>query len=187
MDKLTIVTPCSRPGNLASICPSIDAGRKLFDITWLVVFDERCVTRFPVPGATVAGVSDSRSIVGNAQRNLALDLIAQGWVYFLDDDNLMHPSFFTGLRAAIATRPDVSAFAFPQDMGSWTRRAAPETMRMGQVDMAQVCAQRDLIADRRFTLGVYEADGYFIQDLYAADPAKWVFWSQPCCFYNALR
>lgn len=39
MEKLHIVTPCSRPENLAKMRDSIDALRPLFDVAWWVIFD----------------------------------------------------------------------------------------------------------------------------------------------------
>jgi hypothetical protein len=45
-----------------------------------------------------------RGVSGNAERNLALEWLANqtksshannGWVYFLDDDNMVHPSFYS--------------------------------------------------------------------------------------------
>jgi hypothetical protein len=38
--------------------------------------------------------SEPWSWCGNSQRDYALDKIESGWIYFLDDDNIMHQGFW---------------------------------------------------------------------------------------------
>ena len=187
MERLTIITPCSRPDNLPYARASIEAGWPWFDIDWRVVFDTSTCTPVFVDGAIIAGLSVAGSRFGNAQRNYALDRTDGGWVYFLDDDNLMHPGFFAKLHEVIKNNPDLQAFAFAQDLGVAARKVAPEFMHMGMIDMGQVCIQRDLIGDIRFQLHPYEADGYFIEDVYRAKPGAWGFVNEVVTFYNGLR
>lgn len=167
MDRLTIITPCSRPQNLPAMAESIKPGRSMFDVIWLIVFDNKECTE---------------SVVGNYQRNCALEAITDGWVYFLDDDTIIHPEFFAEL-AKVNSR----AVAFEQNLGTWVRKAAPSEMRCCHVDMGQVVIRREVIGDIRFALGVYEADGKFIQAVYENNPEAWSFIDKPLCHYNKLR
>ena len=96
MPKLTIITACIHPENLPYLAVTIAPGRDLFDLTWRVVFDGARCQPVDFPGAIVTVASHPRSIVGNHQKNDALDHTQDGWVYFLDDDNLVHPDFFRG-------------------------------------------------------------------------------------------
>ena len=167
MDRLTIVTPCSRPQNLPLMAESIKPGRSLFDVIWMVIFDNgEC----------------PQSEVGNYQRNCALEAIKDGLVYFLDDDTLIHPELFDEL-AKVKT----GAVAFGQVLNGGIRYASPATMKVCQIDMGQVAIQREVIGDARFALGVYEADGIFIQAVYGNNPEAWSFIEKPLCYYNKLR
>lgn len=187
MEKLHIVTPCSRPENLAKMCDSIDALRPLFDVAWWVIFDLAACDPVDVDDAITDAVYVPSSQWGAGQRNHALDRIEDGWVYFLDDDNLIHPNFFE-LKQLIADNPEKRAFAFAQKhVDGWVREVAPETMKVNHIDMAQVLIRRDLIGDERFPLPFYNADGRFIQAIYDRSPDEWLLVNKVMCYYNALR
>ena len=187
--KLTIITPCSRPGNLPRMKPGIDAGRVLIDIDWRVVFDTTVCSCYPVTdGAIISGISVDGSHFGNGQRNAGIDATREGWIYFLDDDNAIHPKFFQGIAGAILTHPDKRAFAFQQSLFErGNRDVSPADMRANHIDMAQVLIHRDLIGSIRFELDPYNADGRFIEAVYQSDPGAWGFIHQTLCYYNALR
>lgn len=189
MPKLTIITACSRPDNLETLAESILPGRDLFDITWRVVFDGMKVQPRPLPlGGAVATIAVCKqSVVGNYQKNEGLNSTKDGWVYFLDDDNIIHPDFFPAIRRAIE-ETDASAFVFGQAGGvsAETANPCPEHMHVDMIDLAQICLTRDLIGERRFQLNAYNADGLLYQQLYAAFPRDFVFINRPLCYYNHL-
>ena len=167
MDRLTIVTPCSRPQNLSAIAESIKPGRSLFDVIWMVVFDNR---------------ECKESINGGHQRNCALDAIMDGWVYFLDDDTIIHPDLFSELAKVAAP-----AVAFEQDLETWIRKVAPSEMRVCHIDMGQVVIRRELIGNTRFIVDQHIEDGLFIESIYKSNPNAWSFIDKPLCYYNKLR
>jgi len=167
VDRLTIVTPCSRPQNLSAIAESIKPGRSLFDVIWMVVFDNR---------------ECKESINGGHQRNCALDAIMDGWVYFLDDDTIIHPDLFSELAKVAAP-----AVAFEQDLETWIRKVAPSEMRVCHIDMGQVVIRRELIGNTRFDIEQHIEDGLFIESIYENNPNAWSFINKPLCYYNKLR
>lgn len=186
--KLTIITPCSRPENLARMKPSVDIGRKLFDIDWRIVFDTSVCQPVFVDGAIVSGANVENSRFGNGQRNAAIEATDSGWVCFLDDDNAIHPAFFHGIHAAILMHPEKRAFAFKQQLFErGMRDVCPADMRVNHIDMAQVCMLRGLIGAIRFELEPYNADGRFIEAVYNSATQAWGFIHQTLCYYNALR
>jgi len=93
---LTIITACSRKNNLKRVSESIN-----FDLTdsWIIVYDS-----FKVGDSELLFVNNpnikeyyhdtSGSRYGNSQKNFGLELVHTGFVYFLDDDNIMHPNFW---------------------------------------------------------------------------------------------
>lgn len=90
-----ILTAAYRDGNLGKLAESIRPLQDAFDVIWLPIFD----TKF---GNWHAG----------AKYNAGLDMVAaikesggyhedNSWLYFLDDDNLIHPEFGEALAKAI--------------------------------------------------------------------------------------
>jgi hypothetical protein len=51
---------------------------------------------------------------GAIQKNKALELIQEGWIYVLDDDNKIHPDFNKSLKEAIFFFPKSEIFVFNQ-------------------------------------------------------------------------
>lgn len=184
MQKLSIITPCSRPQNLAALRESIEPGKTFFDIDWIVVFDG---LPQPVEGARVYGVSDPESLAGHAQRNYALDKVGEGWVYFLDDDNLMHPDFWRNVARDIEAYPHARGILITQDLGIGVRNAVPARVNIGEIDLAQYVLRRDLIGSWRFNIHNYSADGQLVMGLFWGQPNEFIVDRQPLAYYNRLR
>lgn len=179
--KLSLVTPCVRPENLDQIKLSIN-----FPCDWYIVFDSDKVEKTFEENwihtyATKGGVS------GNQQRNYAVDLITDGWVYFLDDDNLVHPNFYAKIKDFVLFYADsgVGAFTFAQQLSTWVRHISTNEIRATHIDQAQYILSRDYIGDERF-IQDYCADGHFIESLFK-QKGSLVCLSEVLCFYNRLK
>ena len=97
---LYIVTPCSRPENLATIRKSIPSA-----LTWVVMMDAKCDHK-EATGANITHYSRKTGFWGHPLRNEFLDLYQDqftedDWVYFLDDDNILHPKFIQQLESLL--------------------------------------------------------------------------------------
>jgi hypothetical protein len=97
---IIIITACSRPGNLVKLKNSIK-----FRCTWIIIFDlEKGNIAEPFEEDWIIyGYRTSINRVGGyEQKNMALDITRdkkiKGYIYFLDDDNLVHPSFYGGIK-----------------------------------------------------------------------------------------
>jgi predicted O-methyltransferase YrrM len=184
MQRLTIITPCSRPENLPAMRTSIEPGRALFEIDWIIVFDGG---RIDVEGARTFSVIDPESKAGYAQRNYGIEKVIDGWVYFLDDDNIIHPDFFANLSRAIGLYPRARGAIVTQDLGLGVRNAAPNRVNIGEIDLAQYVLRRDLIGSLRFRMNDYSADGAMIMGLFWGQPHEFIIDRQPLSYYNRLR
>ncbi len=170
MDKLTVITPCTRLENLPAMAESIRPGRRLFELYWLVIFD---MGEYP------------ESRCGNDQRNSGLELVNEGWIYFLDDDNIIHPTFFDRLAQAIRQNPEAAGFLFRQDLGdNMMRKIIPQ---VNLIDMAQMVIQRELIGEEHFEPPPYNADGLFIENLYREHAERFILLDEVMSYYNRLR
>lgn len=184
--ELTIITACSRPENLRTMLDGVAQCRRTFEVRWLIVHD-RVRTPEPMPDWVVQHTHEAPNpVAGKAQVNHALDLIDRGWVWVLDDDNLVHPGFAPALRDMMVAHPEARAFVFPQQHARGVRAAAPHLMRECSVDQAQFVLRRDFIGARRYPLR-YTGDGAFAEELHAAEPGGFRFGTVPAVLYNALQ
>lgn len=183
--KIHIITPCSRPYNLKKLYESID-----FSCEWWIIFDSKTFQfqdfkpkngiEVEINYGAIAG-----GVAGKSQINFALDRITSGWVYVLDDDNLVHPDFkhllkwdeFTGGAQGIIFSQQLSEGA--------VRHNHAGNIKICQIDQAQFLLKRSLIGDRRY-LNSYEADGMFISKLYRENPGKFIITNEVLSYYNRL-
>jgi len=195
--ELHVVTPCARTGNLAAVARSIAAAPRADGTTlsWLVVLDDRFGIDVGDARRIVAGmprtaveIAEASGVAGHAQRNHALERVAEGWIVFVDDDNLLHPSLPGLLADAVRRRPDAGAVVFDQDLGDGeVRRAAPENVRVGGIDSAQLALERSFVGGERFHVYSYSADGILAVRLYRRAPERFAFVPEVACTYNALN
>jgi hypothetical protein len=173
---LTVITPTIRPASALRAAESIRvAAERARDV------DVRHViahwTREPDP---------SRRAVAPWLTGLIRES-APGWVCFVDDDNLMHPSFVDALAQAERDYPAALAFAFGQrrtDFGGLLAATLPPVP--GQIDGGQVALWRDYATREPWRPGDC-GDGEYLAALYAHDPARWVAIPQALTYHNAQR
>jgi glycosyltransferase involved in cell wall biosynthesis len=183
--KLTIITPCTRPGNLIRLKESIP-----FDYVaeWIIVYDESVT-----PNAHL--FQDERikeygcqgySIAGNIQRNYALDRIGDTYVYFLDDDTIMHPDMVSFLP----TLEPNHIYTFDQERNAkdfpFTERLKGDTIEMFRVDTAMFLIDAALIQTIRWAVDEYTADAIFITECYSNHPESWIYVDRVLSYYNYL-
>lgn len=161
-----LVTPCIRPQNLSAIAASIPVPSGHF--RWWIVLDgvdlpAGLEQQLPVE-AVVLQHTDPASVSGNAQRNHALDAMgnrAGHWVYFLDDDTLMHPDWWSVISAGAPA--DMISFGLQRTNG--TTYTSGFASRRGTTDTGNHLFHRPFIGDRRWSLSAYGADGEFIEGM----------------------
>ena len=211
-ERLHIITPLNRLENLPRLARSVaESGLAArFAVSWWLM-----VNREDVPPALAGEIAlptggepteedirvlvvkspawgyDARGLAafGHAQRSHALDLIGDtdpGWVWVLDDDNLVHPDFAAGLAELMAAHPSARGFVVGQHPAdSSPRPIGPEWLRPGYVDTAQYILRRDLIGAERVRQ-VHADDGAFIGRVYAAHPADVVFCERVLTYWNGM-
>jgi len=196
---INILTRCTRPQNIPEIIRSVSAAGEFFDVRWLVIFDTSRLKDIDADTLAALGAAGAATRFepgepgdfGHGLVNRALDSIREGWVYILDDDNVVHPDFWARVEWH-AGQPGFSARAvvFNQRVdgkdftGQDVRHAGPENMRVGGVDSAQMLLRRDLVGDARLRRGTYVADSILGQELYEASPGDFLFVDEELCHYN---
>lgn len=179
--QLDILTPCSRPENLEKMMQTIQ-----FHLirTWYVIYDTR---RFPFKKRfnhpqIVEMECKSEGTVGHQIRNMGLELICDGLLYFLDDDNVVHPSFWN--VAETFQENKIYTFDLIHQDGTILTGDRPVVKC---IDTAQYVFDIRLVENLRFDASLYTADGVFIQTLCETHRDKWEYVRKIGCFYNRLK
>lgn len=200
MIKLNIITRCTRLNFIKKVKESI-FNTKLFDIKWWVAFDTRVIkdidadflTELQSLGGEAYFVKGEDGDMAHSILSTIIDKIEDGFVYFLDDDNIIHENFYQKINQSILENPNKKGFIFSQKVsgkdftGLDVREANPNNVRVQHIDMAQFLLRRDLIGDTRFVKGDYKADGYFIEDIYKNNKEDFFFIKDILCYYNYLK
>ena len=140
---LYIVTPCSRPENLATIRKSIPEA-----LTWVVMMDASTDHKAP-SGANVTHYSRKTGFWGHPLRNEFLDLYQDSfteddWVYFLDDDNILHPKFIQQLESLLCLNAGIVTW------GQEGRLRPTDQPRVGNIDTASFMFRPSQLKELRF-------------------------------------
>jgi hypothetical protein len=197
MKTLHIVTPCSRPNNLFKIYESIKTQRGKMSktrIIWWIFLDAQIPNWEFVPNGPdiylTACPSLGRSVVGHNQRNSALEIIKDGWIYFLDDDTLLHPDFWL-VEDHLVTEPYIYPrliYVFNQldKEGNLRLKSSVENLKVGSIDTGSFIINAKAVMDTLFPL-TYEGDGLFIEEIWERDPHMFCFLNLNISYYNYLR
>jgi len=189
MFELNVITPVSRPQLLPRIEKDLRERFSRIRPVWYCVFDSGIyVPPLPVRDISVGfwGSTHVPNSFGGPARNRMLDIIKDGWVYFLDDDNTIHPSFEEAFLEAIKSYPRADWFIFNQVRADGTLYLpATETPKVNHVDTGQCVLRRERIGNLRFNSEVYYADGLFYETLALSGPPVAI--SKDATYYNALR
>jgi predicted O-methyltransferase YrrM len=182
--KMTIITPSMRPFNLPRVRDSID-----FDYVdeWIIVYDANKISENPNLFINEGNpkikefIHTSEGVKGNPQRNYALNHIQNEdtYLYFLDDDNLIHKDLYKLLDII----DDGKLYTFDQK-----NRINGNNIRLGQIDTAMFLIDFKLCKTTRWILNEHEypADFYYINECCSKNKDKWVYVNNALCTYNIL-
>lgn len=183
-NKLTLITPCCRPNNLPKIMESLPFEHIY---KWVIVYDGKKVHPMiqrkarPHPQIQRATILKS-GVCGNPERNFALDLIKKdtnvSFLYFLDDDNIVHPDLFPILPFF---RRD-AFYTFNQH-----NRTRGDSFKIGEIDTANYIVDYPFVGSHRWDPFYPPADGKYIETIYHEAPSKWIFIDNDLAYYNHLR
>ena len=157
MMYLNIITPCSRPQNLKLISKSINIPKENY--RWIVVFDGLEIPEIP-NNCEAYSIKDNNSIYGNAQRNYALDLITDGYVYFNDDDTTIHPELWDEIKDK-----ENDFISFKQSNKDGSLRLEGMQILPNFIDSHNFIASSKCI-NTRWVLDRYDADAFFAMECY---------------------
>jgi len=187
--KLTIITPCIRPENLIKIQESIDFN---YVNEWIIVYDGNHISSLPNTVNKNSKIKEyiykGEGISGNPQRNFALDLIENydTYLYFLDDDNIIHPDFYELLDTIKPGKIYTVNQSRPKNVFPYKTLLRGDNIELYNIDTAMFLIDFNLCKDVRWIFDKYNADGFYIKECYEANKENWVFIDKTMSYYNKL-
>ena len=180
---LTIITPCSRPEHLPQLLKSIQ-----FDKIkqWIIVYDtskNRKYDKQYQSHAQIVEVECDNGISGNPQRNYGMSLVDDGYIYFLDDDNIIHPKFWSIIDSLDGNK----YYTFNQIRNQYGAILRGNNLKVGYIDTAMFIVHKRHIGDIQWINDRYDADGYFITAIYNNHKDSHQYINDVACYYNFLR
>lgn len=178
---INIITPCCRPYNLKKIEESINIPKDKY--RWIIVFDSNELPDDSlIPNnCEVYCNKNNMSISGNSQRNFALDLIKDGYIYFNDDDTLLHPELWEAVKDL-----DNDFISFDQVNKNGVLRLQSEEIKVGNIDSHNFIISSDILESNRWILNRYDADGYFAEECFRKSKS-FLYINRVLSIYNILN
>jgi hypothetical protein len=194
-----VITRCTRPQNLLQIYDSFNYIENdtysinwhvLFDVSSLIDIDSKLLLDLSKLDANLHFVESDGTDYLYPQISNVVSNINSGWIVIMDDDNICYPNYFDVINREIRSNFK-SAYVYEQEVngrdftGLDIRKVGPEHMKLKHIDSAQYIIHSSLHKRLKYEPG-YDADGKFIEKLYAEHSDEFGFIGKPLCYYNAL-
>jgi len=187
---ITIITPCSRGQNLLHVFNSLNFD---FIFEWIIVYDTNHVDikspLFIRPLFNTNKISEyfystPNTKWGTAQRNYGLAMIKNknSYIYFLDDDNKIHPNFYKFLETISLENEKI--YTFNQDNHGIL--SAGNSLYIGGLDTALYLIHYKFCEGKKWKNDVAH-DALFFLDCFENNEDKHVYINETLCYFNALR
>lgn len=192
--KLSIITPFSRKVEyLNTINDHLGKLSLITPIEWFIIYQhdlENEIEEWNIKSSkyenliikTVKGKTDV-SYYGNSYRNQGIELVEDSWnnwVYFIDDDNTIHPNF--GDITPLFEVLEENVLFFGQINPDQTIRLIPTEIKVGNIDTAMFVTRAKTLKKYTWKEEHYTADGILAEELYANEKCKIIY--TPYSFYN---
>ena len=186
--KLYIITPATRLKNLKLIFRSIDWN---YVTKWIVIYDKKIISKNPFLFRNNSNVIEllnlnKKSVRGSGQRNAGIEYLLKknnnnGFVYFLDDDNIIHPNFYNVYRSF----KHENIYTFNQQVK--IRHIRPgNKFKLYYIDTAMFVINLSLIKNIRWKMKIHATDYYFIKKCLKKNKNRYVYINKLGCYYNYL-
>jgi len=199
--KINIITRCTRTSNLLTIKEGVLNTPKGVTVNWHIVFDTGALK--DIDAEVLSNLTDTSNVklhFVKGQRGGLLypevsDIIRtikSGWIYLLDDDNIIHEDFYKTIKASIKNLPIalvhiVSQLVAGKDFtGQEIRVASRENTAFQKIDIAQMVINRSIFDTHSFSAN-YAADGFFIEEVLKTHGDSFVWIDKVLCHYNYLE
>jgi hypothetical protein len=189
---INFIIPCSRPYNLPLIIKSIEE-QMTSDISYKiwVVFDfernslDKEIINFCSLKNNVKILFKKSEYKDknneDCAKNIVIDLINDGWIYQINDQNLLYPKFLEKIIGYINENPEKECLIFHQE-----NKHKPQDIndiKYGMFDAGMYLINKKFINNEKIP-EFQGGDALFIEKLYNNNPVKFLIINEILCFYN---
>jgi glycosyltransferase involved in cell wall biosynthesis len=194
--KLNIITRCTKPYFLPQVKKSINFNTPKINIKWHIIFDTSVLKDIDASllkklnnkYTTFYFIEGKPGDLLYPQSMEVINQINEGFIYYLDDDNLLHPYFLKSISTNITEDKIyvVDQFVNFKDFTNKEYRiASPENMKLRGVDVAQLIFPRSIFDSFKWK-GDYCADGLLVEEIMFKDPNYFRYINETLSYYNYL-
>lgn len=193
--KFHVITRCTRQENLETIYESLFDN--WYDITWHIIFDCRKIkdldaellSKIKNKKVQFYFIQSTKDDYLYPQCHKAIDEIKDGYIIFLDDDNIIHPEYFNEMTKIIDGQHKiyvVDQYIGGKDFtGLETRIASQENNKLKGVDIGQLTFHVSVLKKYRFREG-YQADGQLVEEIMKENPEYFRYINKTLSYYNYI-
>lgn len=192
MEFVSIITPCGSPTCISNLLAIKNSIRFDFVWTWIIVFGglepgKLCYERILSHGKIDYIMVPHDNSPGHALRNSGLSYLqsrqyndnkSNNYIYYLDDDNIIHPQFWNVVPAQIAASGQAPIITFQQCRGGTVLEGR---CAVNHIDTAQFLVAKNISSKWGM---LYNADGYYVTSKCEVYRVHHI--ARPLACYNAL-
>lgn len=198
--ELSIIIASNRQENIITVLNSIEKQPNIdrFNLKIIIMFDYDNINQ--IDSRLIQYLDNTKNLeyyiykqphgktIGghNAKNKAITDFIKSGFIYQLDDDNVLYPNFFTKISEILSDNINKKIFIFSQEnrykiVDGWEPK-------VGWIDTAMYLVDKSLIKNDLYLLPErYGGDGEFIQKIYNENKDLCYMIKQNLCSYNKLE
>jgi len=186
-NKITIITPCYRIENIHKLKESINFN---YLEEWIIVYDGTKIIENPNIFGNIEKIKEyvnkDEGSSGNPQRNFALSKIKNlnSLLYFLDDDNIIHPFLYEVLKFLDENR----MYTFNQNNYKYCNNTLlGNNVSIFNIDTAMMLISCSKLPDKKWNIHEYAADGIYLSDCYEINKDNHIYINNTLSYYNKLQ
>jgi glycosyltransferase involved in cell wall biosynthesis len=201
--KINIITRATRLSNLRTVKESVFNNiPNGCEVMWHIVFDTNSLKDidaellFDLKDDSTSFYFEKGEPGGMLypQCSKLISKLGESWVYLLDDDNIIYEGFYEYVLKTSVANPNKKVHVVSQKVdgrdftGLTYRKAAPEFIRVGGVDLSQFIISTEVYNQYGYKfLPDYCADGILISAIHEEHPEWFTFTELTLSHYNYLQ
>lgn len=181
--SIRIITACSRPENLKQLYDSI---RFEMIHTWYIVYDTskaNWTKQFEGHPQIIELECNTKGVCGHPQINHALNLITEGYIYVLDDDNIIHSKFWK----LVPLFDGENVYTFDQKRQNKNKILLGNNINRGFIDTSQFIVPYKLVDSVRWPEQERHGDYTFISAIKRNHPHNFKYIPGVASYWNYIK
>lgn len=190
---LTLITVSKNQYNIPTVLQSI-AEQYISGLEWHIIFDfdaklmDKNIEELLIKNTWIQYrfMPDKRNSLGggNYGKDILIKEVTSGWIYQIDDDNILYPNFINEFTNLLVQYPHSNIFCFWQ-YGRYTPNTKID-LRVGIVDTAMYIFQKNISVGVDYPVE-YGGDGRYLETMLKNENTNLHIEKKYLCYYNFIK